>query len=120
MQINGVTLAHGIGTHAPSIIEYDLPSGAAEFRALAGLDDEIKSAPSTAATVRFMIFTNAPTSNARNIEVAFDSLGLKQPVVVRDLWSQRDLGTFTNSFVHKYDEHASGLYKFTPIVTPSK
>jgi hypothetical protein len=99
LKINGTTINYGIGTHAVSVIEYNLPAGFTEFRTLAGLDDEIlSSVPSspTNATVRFMVFTNEPTG--RTIEVMFASLGIKEPVLVRDLWLQQDLGIFTNTF----------------------
>lgn len=121
LKIYGVTLEHGLGTHTPSVIEYNLPPGCAEFRALAGLDDEIiGTAPnaSSAATIRFMVATNPP--NGRVIEVAFASLGMQEPVVVRDLWSQRDLGTFTNSFRQNIAAHASGLFRFTPVSVRDK
>jgi len=116
LRINGVTLEHGIGTHALSVIGYDLPPGFTEFHARAGLDDEINSAaPNTAtsATVRFLLFTNPPTG--RIIEVSFASLGIHEPVVVRDLWTQQDLGSFTNSFRQNITAHASGLFKFTLV-----
>jgi alpha-galactosidase len=119
--INGVAINHGIGTHANSVIEYNLPPGLAEFRALAGLDDEILSAApgsATNATVRFMIFTNAPTGRA--IEVSFASLGINEPVLVRDLWLQSDVGIFTNSFRRHFVDHASGLFKFTPVSAAPK
>lgn len=77
LRINGCTLDHGIGTHALSVIAYDLPCGFTEFHAVAGLDDEvIGAAPNraTAATVRFLVFTNQPTGRA--IQVPFASLGL--------------------------------------------
>ncbi|TAL00267.1 MAG: hypothetical protein EPO07_09900, partial [Verrucomicrobia bacterium] len=115
LTINGTSYTYGIGTHAASVIEYDLPAGYTEFRALAGLDDEINAtvpAAATNATIRFLVFTNTP---ARTIDVSFASLGLNEPVVVRDLWTQQDLGTFTNSFARPFASHASGLYKFTPV-----
>lgn len=121
MSINGAPISHGVGTHASSVIEYNLPAGFTEFRALAGLDDEIlstvPSAP-TNATVRFMIFTNEPTG--RTVEVTFASLGIDEPVLVRDLWLQQDVGIFTNGFKRKLTEHASALFKFTPVsaITP--
>ena len=121
LKINGIALDHGIGTHAPSVIAYDLPPGFTEFHAIAGLDDEINgAAPNTAtsATVRFLLFTNAPTG--RTIEVSFASLGLSEPVVVRDLWRQQDLGTFTNSFRQNLAAHASALFKFTPLPAQTK
>ena len=121
LRINGVTLNHGIGTHALSVIAYDLPSGFTEFHALAGLDDEvIGAAPNraTAATVRFLVFTNQLTGRA--IQVPFASLGLTAPVLVRDLWRQQDLGIFTNSFTQEVAAHASGLFRFTPVSVPPK
>lgn len=84
--------------------------------AIAGLDDEINgAAPNTATsgTVRFLLFTNALIG--RTIEVSFASVGLSEPVVVRDLRLQQDLGTFTNSFHRMLNAHASGLFKFTPV-----
>lgn len=121
LKINGGTLEHGLGTHTPSVIEYNLPPGFTEFHALAGLDDEIiGTAPnsSSAATIRFMVATHPP--NGRVIEVTFTSLGIHEPVVVRDLWAQQDLGTFTNSFRQNIAAHASGLFRFTPVSVRDK
>jgi alpha-galactosidase len=120
LKINGVALTHGIGTHPLSVIEYQLPPGFTEFHAIAGLDDEIIGpAPNTAttATVRFLLATNPP--HGRVIEVSFASLGINEPVIVRDLWSQQNLGTFTNSFRQNVAAHASGLFKFTPASAPA-
>lgn len=121
LKINDVTLEHGIGTHTTSVIEYDLPPGFAEFHAIAGLDDEIIGiAPdsTTAATVRFIVATNPPAG--RVVDVSFASLGLNGPTTVRDLWSQKDLGTFTNIFRHNLAAHAAGLFKFTPVLIQTK
>jgi len=116
LRINGVTQPHGIGTHPLSVIEYNLPAGFVEFRALGGLDDEIlatASAAATDATICFLVFTNQAAG--RNLEVEFDSLGITEPVIVRDLWQQKDLGTFTKSFNRSLAPHASGLFKLTPL-----
>jgi alpha-galactosidase len=116
LRIKGVTMEHGIGTHAPSVIEFDLPPGFTEFQAVAGLDDEIYPGVSNtarSATVRFMISTNPPAG--RRIEVAFSSLSINEPVRIRDLWTQRDLGIYTNSFQQTLPRHASALFKLTPV-----
>ncbi|MEW5756396.1 MAG: NPCBM/NEW2 domain-containing protein [Pseudomonadota bacterium] len=40
LSVNNVTYNHGIGTHAPSRLEYALPPGARGFRFKVGVDDE--------------------------------------------------------------------------------
>ena len=61
MRINGQSVPYGIGTHANSLIVYDLPSGYTRFKARAGLDnggtDQGNPSPSS---VRFFVFTEAP------------------------------------------------------------
>jgi len=66
--VNGVTYAYGIGTHAQSLIEYDLPPGYQRFKCKAGLDElvlTLKEAPENG-SVRFMVFTQDPNGGAKN------------------------------------------------------
>jgi hypothetical protein len=61
MRIDGKDVAHGIGTHANSLIVFDLPPGYTRFKARGGLDnggtDQGNPSPSS---VRFMVFTEPP------------------------------------------------------------
>jgi alpha-galactosidase len=41
LRIAGTAYAHGVGTHADSVIRIRLPGGAARFRARVGVDDEV-------------------------------------------------------------------------------
>ncbi len=58
MIVNGQPVANGIGTHATSIIEYDVPAGTMRFKAKGGLD---KGGTDQGATsVVFQVWTTAP------------------------------------------------------------
>lgn len=48
------------------------------------------------------------------VKVKWSELGIKGKQVVRDLWRQKDLGTFDGSFEAKVPEHGVVLVKITP------
>jgi len=116
LAVDGVEYANGIGTHANSIIEYDLPAGYDVFTALAGLDRECVS-HSEGATVRFHVFTQNPfgsvSEDSTRIAIHCAQLGLKGPVIVRDLWAQRDLEV-GNEIVLSLPKHGSRLLRISP------
>ena len=65
LNVKGTTYDNGIGTHAQSIILYQLPQNSVRFKAFAGLD--IGGTSQTGgATVEFMLATQDPTS--RDVE----------------------------------------------------
>ncbi|MBM4154285.1 MAG: alpha-galactosidase [Lentisphaerae bacterium] len=43
LRIAGVEYAHGVGTHAESVMRVKLPGGPARFRAKVGVDDEVRA-----------------------------------------------------------------------------
>ena len=59
MASNGQKVAYGIGTHAQSVIEFDLPPGYTRFKSFAGLDDGGTHQPN-GATVHALVFTRSP------------------------------------------------------------
>ncbi len=67
LRINGKSVAYGIGTHAHSVIEYDLPAGYTRFKATGGLDnggtDQGTCGQQT--SVQFQVYTAAPPRLAR-------------------------------------------------------
>jgi putative membrane-bound dehydrogenase-like protein len=65
MRINGKAFANGLGTHAPSIIGYDLPAGVTRFRARAGIDNG-GSDQGGGSTVQFLVFTQKPPARLAN------------------------------------------------------
>lgn len=116
LAVDGVEYANGIGTHANSIIEYDLPPGYDVFTALAGLDRECVS-HTEGATVRFHVFTQNPfgsvSEDSTRIAIHCAQLGLQGPVIVRDLWTQRDL-QYGDEIVLSIPKHGSRLLKILP------
>ncbi len=61
MRIDGKEVANGIGTHANSLIVYDLPPGYTRFKARGGLDNggtEQRNPP--VSSVQFLVFTEPP------------------------------------------------------------
>ncbi len=62
MRINGKAVEYGIGTHANSIIEYDVPAGFTHFKARGGLDNggTDQGACGNAVSVQFLVYTQQP------------------------------------------------------------
>lgn len=61
MVVGGKPVAWGIGAHATSIIEYDVPPGYSKFKARGGLDKG-GVGRSTVASVQFHVFTQKPAN----------------------------------------------------------
>lgn len=62
LRIAGKSVEYGIGTHANSVITFDLPAGFARFKARAGLDDGGATQNDGQTTsVEFLVFTNEPS-----------------------------------------------------------
>lgn len=120
IRVAGHTFTNGIGTHALSVIAFDLPPGVQRFRAFAALDDEGVRLQ-RGATVRFLIFTNDPLAlpSSRTLTISLQELGFRGPVQVRDLWAQRDLGRHQGQFQWELRAHAAALFRLTPVVAPA-
>lgn len=112
LTLNGAS-AEGIGTHAPSIIEFDIPEGYDTFHAQGALTPGNEGKGS----VEFVVLTEAAkrtVSDHSEVSVNFTDIGLSGPVKVRDLWRKKDLGEFTGSFAQSLIVHGAGLYRLTP------
>ncbi len=59
MKIAGQSIANGIGTHAPSVIHYELPGAFARLEARAGVDNG-GTDQGCGSTVQFFVFTRQP------------------------------------------------------------
>ena len=112
--MNNVTYKDGIGTHANSTIEFEIPEGYTRFRALVGLD-EAAAAQNTGASLRFLVFTQDPSGPAPpqrvKIPVDLKKLGFPSSCTITDLWSGKTLGKFSGEFVPEINLHGAGLYK---------
>ena len=69
LTMEGKKYENGIGTHATSIIVYDIPEGYEKFKALAGIDDETLG-PNRRATLQFFVFPGEPDVDLLNGNVS--------------------------------------------------
>jgi putative membrane-bound dehydrogenase-like protein len=61
LKVNGKAIEKGIGAHANSVIHYELPAGAARFRAVGGLDEGgVSQQNGQATSVRFIVQNRPP------------------------------------------------------------
>jgi len=103
--------AEGIGTHAESIIIYELPGGYDTFTATGVVTQDKGS-------VVFGVLVSKggmELPETANVKVSFQSIGIKGKVKVRDLWSHKDLGIFNGSFSRELSQHGAGLYQISPL-----
>lgn len=115
MSVNGQAVSYGIGVHAPSVIEFDLPAGYTRFQTFAALDDGGTSQNIPGSTVHFLVFTGSPYApNGNQIPVSFKEMGLTGAVKVRDLWQKKDMGQFSQGFVSAISPHGAALYRISP------
>ena len=106
--VNGAAV-EGIGTHAASVIVFDLPEGYDTFRARGALTQK--------GSVQFAVLADPDEKvipDLSPVAVTFADLGITGKARVRDLWKQEDLGVFTNSFTREIPLHGAGLYRVTP------
>ena len=110
----------GIGTHAVSIISYDLPGGTSRFKATGVVvqnAQQVSESPSRG-SVRFMVFTEDPVQRraerGRTVRVDLSGLGLNGPCKVRDIWRRQDLGISENVLEATIPGHGAGLYRLSP------
>ncbi len=116
LAVNNVSYADGLGTHANSVIEFDLPAGYTRFSSKVGLDDA-GAAQNTGSSVQFMVFTENPSSpppaDSLQITVKLADIGFDKSCRIRDLWKGVDLGTFTGEFAPTIRRHGAGLYRIS-------
>ncbi len=68
--VAGKTFENGIGTHAASVIAYDLPEGIVKLRTKIALDDGalIRAGKESDAKVKFLVYTKKPPTEAELVE----------------------------------------------------
>ena len=48
------------------------------------------------------------------VSVSFDQLGLASECKIRDLWSQKDIGTSSKEFEETINPHSAKIYRISP------
>lgn len=117
LHVAGQEYADGIGTHAPSVIEYDLPDGYNHFSAKGGLDGVTKEHAAEGASVRFMLLADGGVEMAKEEAFSIDlsQLGVEGACIVTDLWNGENLGQYNGTFVTKVLPHDAGLYRLSSV-----
>ncbi|MCW3806950.1 NPCBM/NEW2 domain-containing protein [Plebeiibacterium marinum] len=112
LTVAGKVYKTGIGTHSNSVIEFDVPEGYTQFKALCSYDDEVLDAPD-GVTMEFLVYTENPVlDNTISIPVDLEGLGFKGECTIRDLWKNEDVGTYSNTeFAPSIPTHGVGFYR---------
>ncbi|MCA9734616.1 MAG: hypothetical protein H6696_15175 [Deferribacteres bacterium] len=102
------------------MVKFLIPENCVRFRAFGGLDIGGTSHQGDGSTVEFMVSVVDPAPNlaalAVNIPVNLNALGFTGKCKIRDLWQQKDLGTYSASeFQPLIQKHGTGLYRITPV-----
>jgi len=119
LTVNGNAYANGFGTHANSVIEFDLPSGYTQFKSFCGFDDEVLK-NNIGTSVEFLVFTEEPTNNSSApVKIDLNELGFQGKCKIRDLWAKKDIGVFSGTeFAPLIENHGARLYKVSAIGLP--
>jgi hypothetical protein len=119
--VGGKKYPDGIGTHSNSMIEYDLPAGYTRFKATVGLDNA-GAAQNTGGTVQFLVFTQNPYKptppDSTQVVVSLQQLGLRSACTLRDLWTGKEVGTFTGKIAPYIRRHGAKLYRVSAAPKP--
>ena len=111
---NGKTYEKGIGVHSNSVVEFDLPEGYTRFKALAGIDNAA-AVQNVGSTVQFMVFTQDPSGpvppEKARVPVKLNQLGFSGACTITDLWTGKEIGTFSGEFAPEINRHGAGLYR---------
>jgi hypothetical protein len=116
LRVAGQTYPAGIGTHANSLITYDVPAGYSRFTTGVGLD-QAAAGQNTGGTMQFFVFTQnamlpAPADSVR-VPVALRELGLAGSATVQDVWTGRPVGVFSQEFAPYIRRHGAGFYRLS-------
>lgn len=112
LTVDGKTVL-GIGTHANSLIEYDIPEGYDEFQCEATLHDRCEGKGS----VEIAVLTETAKTylpDHSDVSVSLKDLGITSKAKVRDLWSRRDIGEYEGRFSQSLPLHGAGLFRISP------
>ncbi|MEQ1826775.1 MAG: DUF1553 domain-containing protein [Pirellula sp.] len=88
IRVGGKNYSHGVGTHAPSLIVYDLPDGYDRFKAIGGLDNSGSDQGDCGelASIQFSVYTEKPVNGPVSVaeDLLTKVLGKDGPLAVGD------------------------------------
>jgi hypothetical protein len=101
----------GIGTHASSVIIYDLPEGYDSFSAKGVVTQDRGSVVFGVLVDEGLL--DMPDENI--VKVNFNDIGITGKARVFDLWSHKEVGVFSEEFSRNLPQHGAGLYRVSPV-----
>ncbi|MFN9419740.1 MAG: DUF1553 domain-containing protein [Pirellula sp.] len=123
IRIGGTTYRFGLGTHATSMISYDLPDGARRFRAIGGLDNSGTDQEGDCgknARIQFSVYTETPRDFATTQPNLLASLfGEKGLFVVDEAQMEKLLSPELSEQLSDKRESLQQLKKTAPAMYPT-
>ena len=123
IRIGGTSYQFGLGTHATSMIAYDLPQGARRFRAIGGLDNSGTDQEGDCgknARIQFSVYTETPRDIASTQPDLLARLfGEKGLFVVDEAQLEKHLSAEHAEQLSKKRESLQELKKTTPAMYPT-
>jgi alpha-galactosidase len=108
---------NGIGTYGNSVITYTIPEGYTRFKAKAGLDDDAVTPNSDGNNAKFLVCVQNPAgdipADSTRISVNLAQLGISGKCIIKDVWTNKVVGTFSNEFAPVISRHGAGLYRIS-------
>lgn len=116
LQIGIQLYRRGIGTHANSVLEYDIPAGYSRFTATVGLD-QAAAGQNTGGTFQALVFTQSPLlrppADSVRIAVPLAELGLGAGATVTDLWTGQVFSAKDAVLAPFVRRHGAVFYRLT-------
>lgn len=110
LTVNDQTV-EGIGTHAESVIVYEIPEGYDTFSATGVVTNEQGS-------VVFGVLVDKGSFEIPEktiVNVNLKDIGIKGKVKVLDIWGKKELGVVEKVFGRELPMHGAGLYRLSPV-----
>lgn len=110
LTVNDQTV-EGIGTHAESVIVYEIPEGYDTFSATGVVTNEQGS-------VVFGVLVDKGSFDIPEktvVNVSLKDIGIKGKVKVLDIWGKKELGVAEKVFGRELPMHGAGLYRLSPV-----
>jgi alpha-galactosidase len=116
LRVGEQTYEQGIGTHANSVIEYDVPAGCTRFTATVGLD-RAAAGQNTGGTFQALVFTKIPMlpppADSVRVPVKLSELGLAAGATATDLWTGQTFRVKDAALAPFVRRHGAVFYKLT-------
>ncbi len=114
IRFDGKGYKEGIGAHAPSVIEYDMPKGYSHFSAKGVVDDVALGHKDEGTSVRFMLLKDGDVNitDEDSLTIDLSELGIDGPCTFTNVWTGENT-SHNGKFVAKLQPHDAVLYRIS-------